>query len=216
MERLENLELHLSRLHYRTAAYSVNFKWVNKLILKISGRQQYHCPLVFDVLQELDITIDDFFEPWLFFARSNQLRKLKLTVNRLLNGLNELLRISSIWPSLIEVSMPRLSLPVAEEAIFIRSFENLERYNVLKPESRYEFVHSRQFDIIKFNLRDEFAALPETSEYYYSLIRLNWARSSIIFNILTRIFFCLIFSFFFFYFLLNWPYFWIVKKRKIG
>lgn len=143
------------------------------MILKISGRQQYHCPLVFDVLQELDITIDDVFEPWLFFARSNQLRKLKLTVDRLFIGLNELLRISSIWSSLIEVSMPVLSVSPAEEVNFIRSFQNLERYNVLKLERRYEFVDSRQFDVIKFNVSNEFAALPGTSEYYYSLIRLN-------------------------------------------
>lgn len=164
MNQLEVLELRVVTLHYKTSSFtSINFKRVKKLVLTISGTQTYHCPcpLVFDALEELEISSDSFFEPWIFFARSNDLKKLKLKLFwRNLNG-RHLSRISSTWPNLIEVSMDMCNLvdvPFNEISEFIRSLTNLQRFNALDESLSFYLIREKIADL-KWDLRDQFKEL---------------------------------------------------------
>ncbi|XP_037052129.1 uncharacterized protein LOC119085752 isoform X2 [Bradysia coprophila] len=175
MERLETLEFQAVKRHFKGSSYkSINFKWVKTLILTISGCESCHCPLVFDYLEELNITCNTFADSWTFFARTNRIKKLKLYWIGSRPNLSLLMSISSTWPDLIEVSMHLNCVPSDDVIKFIHSLGNLRRFNFLKYvcqyPSKWEFT---KFEEVKHHLSDKFEIIPGTDEIRFSLVRLN-------------------------------------------
>ncbi len=92
--------------------------------------------MTFEMLEELEIKSKFIEKRWLFFAESNELKKLKLTLGLSVDK-NVLLRISSTWPSLIEVTISKeLNVDLIE---FIKTLPNLQRFNFLETREIYEW-----------------------------------------------------------------------------
>ncbi|KAG4065827.1 hypothetical protein HA402_012505 [Bradysia odoriphaga] len=175
MKRLEMLEFQTVNRQFKGSSYrSINFKWVKTLVLTIGGNEWCHCPFVFDFLEELNITCFSFVEPWMLFARSNQIKKLKLYMDGCRPNLSQLMAISSSWPSLIEVTMHLNGVPLGDIITFIHSISNLQRFNLLPwvgtPPVTFE---SHKFGELKRELSDKFKIVSGFSLLTFSLVRLN-------------------------------------------
>ncbi|KAG4077906.1 hypothetical protein HA402_013840 [Bradysia odoriphaga] len=175
MKRLEMLEFQAVNSQFKGSSYrSINFQWVKTLVLTISGYERCHCPFVFDFLEELKITCSSFVEPWMFFARSNQIKKLKLYMDGCRPNLSQLMAISSTWPSLIEVTMHLNGVPLGDIITFIHSISNLQRFNLLAWVGFTPVTFEiDKFEELKRQLSDKFKSVSGFGQIRFSLVRLN-------------------------------------------
>lgn len=176
LKQLDTLELRILIQNFRRSSKRpIKFGSVKKLILKIENQtllytNNVECAMVFDNLEEFEISCYIFFDKWFFAAaKSINLKKLKFTCPCNYLKMKTLLQISSTWPNLTDVTMLLKQFNLFEIFNFIRSLHNLERFNILRPS--FSARQLQEIEEMKTYISNDYKVLPGTEEYHYSIIR---------------------------------------------